>query len=374
MYIKESDVIVPRGWRNIDALMRRAIADRVFPGGVLLVSREDRVVFANAYGFANIFSAKPATLNTVFDLASLTKPLATGLAVMKLLDRGELDLEQSIASVLPAFIDSGKDEIRLYHLLSHTSGMPDYQPYYKEISRLPWRIRKPSLRRLLVKEPLVGLPGQRRVYSDPGFMILEWVVEAAGGAGLDRFVDENIYRPLGIEGLFFTNCPESHRRQCDFAATELCPWRGRLLAGMVHDDNAYSAGGVAGHAGLFGTAGDVHSLLLEILKGYENDPSCFFPSDLIREFLTPGSGCRGCLGFDQPSAEGSSSGRYFSRNSVGHLGFTGTSFWMDLTRSIIVILLTNRVHPRRDNWKIRAFRPAVHDRIMQNLLGRRCSE
>ncbi|MDY0377067.1 MAG: serine hydrolase [Desulfobacterales bacterium] len=373
MCIKQSGVILPRGWQDIDALMRRALADRVFPGGVLWVSREDRVVFKNAYGYANIFSAKPATLDTVFDLASLTKPLATGLAVMKLAAQGRLDLEQSLASVLPAFIDSGKDEIQLHQLLSHTSGLPDYQPYYKEICRLPRRIRKPSLRRLLVNEPLVGLPGRKRVYSDLGFMILEWVVEAAGGTGLDCFVDENIYRPLGIESLFFTNCLEDHRRQCNFAATELCPWRGRLLEGMVHDDNAYSAGGVGGHAGLFGTAGDVHVLLRELLKGYGDDPACFFPPALVREFLTPRTGCHGCLGFDQPSAEGSSSGRYFSEHSVGHLGFTGTSFWMDLRRSIIIILLTNRVHPRRDNWKIKAFRPVVHNRIMQKLLGRKCS-
>ncbi len=341
---------------------------------MLWVSREGRVEFACAYGYANIFTAKPVTLNTAFDLASLTKPLATGLAVMNLMARGRLDLEQNIASVLPAFVDSGKDEIRLYQLLSHTSGLPDYQPYYKEISGLSWRIRKPSLRRLLVEEPLVGLPGRERVYSDLGFMILEWIVEAAAGTGLDCFVYENIYRPLGIESLFFTDSLKGHRRECDFAATELCPWRGRLLEGMVHDDNAYSAGGVGGHAGLFGTAGDVHSLLFELFRGYENDPACFFPPDLVREFLTPRTCFQGCLGFDQPSAEGSSSGRYFSKHSVGHLGFTGTSFWMDLSRSIIIILLTNRVHPRRDNCKIKAFRPVVHDRIMQRLLSGRCQE
>lgn len=371
MCIEEAGVIVSSEWQEIDSQMRRALSDRVFPGAVLWVAKEDRVVFAKAYGYANIFSAKPVSINTVFDLASLTKPLATGLAVMKLMDRGRLNLEQNLASLLPAFTDSGKDEIKLWQLLSHTSGLPAYQPYYIEISRLPRLIRKPSFRRLLVKEPLAGRPGQARVYSDVGFMILEWVVEAVGGGGLDRFVDENIYRPLGIEGLFFTTCAQRHQRQRDFAATELCAWRGRLLEGVVHDDNAYSVGGVGGHAGLFGTAGDVHALLLELLKGYGNDPTCFFPPALIREFLTPTARLHGCLGFDRPSAEGSSSGRYFSKRSVGHLGFTGTSFWMDLTNSIIVILLTNRVHPRRDNWKIKAFRPLIHDMIMQKLLGRR---
>jgi CubicO group peptidase (beta-lactamase class C family) len=153
----------------------------------------------------------------------------------------------------------------------------------------------------------------------------------------------------------------------EFAATEKCPWRGTLLEGVVHDDNAYSVGGIEGHAGLFGTAGDVFDILSELMAVYQGSVSKgVFDVDLTRRFLSLNEQNGRTLGFDTPSSKGSSCGRYFSKRTVGHLGFTGTSFWMDLERAIIVILLTNRIHPSRNNNRIKAFRPKLHDTVMEN--------
>jgi CubicO group peptidase (beta-lactamase class C family) len=153
-----------------------------------------------------------------------------------------------------------------------------------------------------------------------------------------------------------------------FAATEQCPWRKDLLVGRVHDENTYVMGGVQGHAGLFGTAVDVHRLLVELLSAYHGRPlaGCFEP-DLVRLFFQRWAGTDRTLGFDTPSVENSSSGRFFSTNTVGHLGFTGTSFWMDLDQAVIVILLTNRIHPTRNNETIRQFRPKLHDAVMKRI-------
>ncbi|NVM22381.1 MAG: serine hydrolase, partial [Desulfobacterales bacterium] len=156
-----------------------------------------------------------------------------------------------------------------------------------------------------------------------------------------------------------------------YAATEDCPWRGKILDGEVHDDNAYAMGGVAGHAGLFGTAKDVYGILKELLNVYEGKPnSGLFHLDVVETFFQHRSDAGSwALGFDTPTRPDSSSGRHFSDQSIGHLGFTGTSFWMDLLRGIIVVLLTNRIHPSRQNEKIKAFRPLLHDSIMETILA-----
>ncbi len=231
---------------------------------------------------------------------------------------------------------------------------------------------KPSRRRELILSRILDEPqaypiGGKVVYSDLGFMLLRGIVETASGSRLDEFVRKEIYLPLQLKDLFFVDT--EHPLPADrFAATEKCPWRHTRIRGVVHDENAYSVGGVDGHAGLFGTAADVYCLLMEVLGTYSGGPSHhIFEPDLLREFLDYGKGTERALGFDRPAVNGSASGCRFSQNSVGHLGFTGTSFWMDLDRSIIVILLTNRVHPSRANEKIRDFRPILHDAIMKSL-------
>lgn len=354
--------------KPLDNLMKQAISENIFPGAVLLVSENKNVRFFAAYGYANIFSKAMVTTDAVFDLASLTKPLATALAVMLLVQRGNIQLEQKLCSLLPEFKNSDKSDIKLKHLLYHTSGLPDYRPYYKTLSGLPSETRLTALRKLLLNEPLIHPIGKKVLYSDLGFMILRWAIEEVSGCRLDHYVTDEIYNFLALEDLHFLEAGKI-RPDTKFVATEKCPWRHLLLEGEVHDENAYSLGGIEGHAGLFGTAQDVYALLSDLLSIYHGyDSSQLFEKEIVRAFFERLPNTDKALGFDAPSVRESSSGQYFSQNSVGHLGFTGTSFWMDLDREIIVILFTNRVHPTRDNNAIKAFRPQLHDTVMKLLL------
>ena len=368
-------------------LMQRGVTDGVFPGGVLLVARKERVEFLEAFGRARLDPERPMTTDTVLDtgetrnstrvdLASFTKPLATTLATMVLVQDGRLDLDQTLGSAISDFSGTDKAQIAVRQLLSHTSGLPDYQPYYKELIKLPPSERKASLRKLLVAERLIHAPGQTCLYSDVGFMILEWLVEVVAKKPLDHFVEETLYRPLKLKDLFFVPLNEEKgRKEHPYAATEACPWRGKILDGEVHDDNAYAVGGVAGHAGLFGTAQAVYVLLQKLFNTYLGKPNAvIFHQNLVQTFFQrqPGPGSW-ALGFDTPTQPDSSSGKYFSDQSVGHLGFTGTSFWVDLFKGVMVILLTNRIHPNRENERIKAFRPLLHDTVVDSILGQSSS-
>lgn len=353
--------------KQIDKMMKDAVADGVFPGGVLLVSKQGKIIFFEAYGHANLFSETKMTTDTIFDLASLTKPLASTLAVMKLVEYGKSDIEQTLGSVLPLFRNTEKEQIKIRHLLAHNSGFPDYRPYYKELCLIDADMRETALRNMLVKEPLAYPTGKKTLYSDLGFMVLRWIVETLSEKSLDVFTEQEVFKPLGLKNFFFRKIPPGI---CPgkFAATEICPWRKMLLEGIVHDENAYVTGGIEGHAGLFGTAEDIYRLvseLLAIFHGYFS--SCIVQRNILKVFWERQEGADRALGFDMPSLKDSAAGRYFSKNSVGHLGFTGTSFWADTDSSVIVILLTNRVHPSRDNVKIRAFRPKIHDAVMKKI-------
>ena len=323
---------------SLRALMQRAVEDRVFPGGVLLVAKEGNVLFSEAFGLARIDPEQAMTAHTVFDLASLTKPLATSLALMRLIHEGRLSLDQTLGRAIQAFSGTDKASITIRRLLSHTSGFPDYRPYFETLAKHAPSERRDLLRAGLVQERLVGGPGRASLYSDLDFMVLEWLVEVIAQKGLNDFVKEAVYDPLGISDLFFIPIRENQGgRQCQCAATEDCPWRGKVLQGEVHDDNAWVMGGVAGHAGLFGTAEAVFGLLQELLNVHSGKPNKgLFPKDLVYTFFKRDSDAgTWALGFDTPTRPDSSSGRYFSDQSVGHLGFTGTSFWMDLVKEVV---------------------------------------
>ncbi len=355
----------------VDELMRRAVTDAVFPGAVLLVSKSQRIVLHEAYGLANLETQQATRIDTFYDLASLTKPLATTLAVLKLVAAGKLKLEDCLGDVLPSFIDTEKRVIEIQHLLCHTAGLPDWRPYYQSLSNMPLSDRSAALQKCLMREPLVAEPSSECRYSDIGFMILHWLVESLSGKHMDIFVHDQLYRPLGISDLFYLPSKQSRPPRL-FAATERCEWRERLLIGAVHDENAYAMGGVAGQSGLFGTAAAVHQLLCALLDIYHEDViEPLLPSALVRQAFAGCSVGQRAFGFDRPEPDGSSSGDRFSQSSIGHLGFTGTSFWVDLKQGIIVILLSNRVHPSRSNEAIKTFRPRLHNAIMSGLLDAR---
>jgi CubicO group peptidase (beta-lactamase class C family) len=360
------------GEKRIFDLLRGAVADGVFPGAVLLVSRAGHRLFLQAAGNAALIPApRPMSAHTIFDLASLTKPLATTLAVLIVVSRGELGLDTPLAELLaPRSIPRDKAPVTVRQLLSHSAGFPAWKPYYLELQKLPQGEGKRRLHELLLEEPLEHAPGAASLYSDLGFLVIQWIMEERTGMDLHQFTQENLYKPLGCPTLSYRPLQQTTAQDPrDFAATEQCPWRGRVLSGEVHDENAYVMGGVAGQAGLFGTAADVDRLLAALLRTRTGIGAGLpWARERLEEFLRrayPEPTRTWALGFDTPAAAGSSAGCRFSPETVGHLGFTGTSFWLDLRRQVAVILLTNRVHPTRANEKIKAFRPVLHDAVME---------
>jgi CubicO group peptidase (beta-lactamase class C family) len=358
--------------KRILDLLLNAVSDGVFPGSVLLVSHGKKTVFFEAVGNSGLVPVpRPMTRQTRFDLASLTKPLATTLGILFLVSQGMVRLDDALAKLLPsATVPEDKKEITLRQLLSHCSGLPAWKPYYLSLRTLPQMARKAQIRRQIIEEPLAYPPAINTVYSDLGFIVVEWLLEKVSGQDLYHFTRENLFDHLGCSApAFIPLDQETVFDHNQFADTEYCPWRGRILCGEVHDENAYALGGVAGHAGLFGTAQEVKCVLDCILDtiSAENTSVPWSRENLI-EFLQPARlhpSSTWALGFDTPASSDSSAGRYFSTNSVGHLGFTGTSFWLDLEKEMAVILLSNRVHPSRDNEKIKEFRPLLHDAVME---------
>jgi CubicO group peptidase (beta-lactamase class C family) len=361
-----------------------AVNQGVFPGAVVLAAREDEIVYEHAFGLRSLVPSKrPMQASTIFDLASLTKPLATTTAIMLLISEQKIGLEDRVTRFFPAFEVSGKHAVTIRHLLNHSSGLPDWKPYYEAVRKCEQQgkinfIASQAGKRYVLEQVHCEAPlspaGQRCLYSDLGFMVLGEIVELVGGMALDHFCRERIFKPLGVERTSFIDLTQSNNHPFDpveemIAPTENCPWREKVLCGEVHDDNAYAIGGVAGHAGLFSSARDIHQLLMR-LSGCLRGKDTFLPQALIQEFLSKDETVQNstrALGWDTPSANESASGQWFSPRSVGHLGFTGTSVWWDLEKHCHIILLSNRVHPTRKNENIRKFRPYIHDLIMQAL-------
>lgn len=352
-------------------IFKEVIRSRTFPGAAMAVawgSPEKRKRIIQSYGHTTYSQENPVTEETIYDLASLTKPLATTLAILVLLQEGRIQLSDRVSDIFPQ-TGAAMQRISLKDLLCHCAGFPAHRPYYLELCRLPEEERKEALLRLLVAEPQAYEPGSTSIYSDLGFMLLGLIVEEKSGQGLAEFFREKVAEPLGIaEKIFYGRAGLKDTKKC--APTEDCPFRKRVLCGEVSDENAHALGGVAGHAGLFGTIAGVLEMgvhLLDQWLGREEHPN-YLASDL-RLFLKrqgiPGS--TWALGFDTPSATGSSGGRYLAPTSVGHLGFTGTSFWIDPTRDLVMVLLSNRVHPSRENSRIKQFRPLFHETVMESL-------
>ena len=355
---------------KIRNLLIRGLKEEVYPGAVLLVARgEDVVLFHNVGNRVLIPKPLPMEKETIFDLASLTKPLATTLAIMKLVDQGLVGLDITISSLIEPFPWKDKANLTPRLLLNHSAGLPDWKPFYLELIQYPTEDRKPVVRRLIMEEALYNQPKKVSLYSDLGFMLLEWIIEVITGQDLSSFLNSQLYQPLGLKDLYLDQINADPPKGKDiFAATEYCPWRMEIIQGHVHDENAHALGGYSGHAGLFGTALDVFTLTNRLIKIYHGYSLGQLKTETVRTFLSrqeivPGS--TWALGWDTPAEKESSSGNYFSSNSVGHTGFTGTSVWIDLEKDVTVIFLTNRIHPNRSNKKIRDLRPRLHDIIMR---------
>lgn len=357
---------------RVEALLNKGVVEGVYPGAVLLVAFEGEILLFQQVG-SRALVPKVLTMerDTIFDLASLTKPLAISLAVMKLIDSGRIELDQPLEDLLTKALPRDRKSITPRLLLSHSAGFVDWKPFYLDLDNIRPEERKDNLREQLLNIPLLYPLGKGTLYSDLGFMMLEWVVEEIAGMKLPQFLRKHFYDPLGLNKTFFYEHAVPLRFGEDqFAATEDCPWRKEILKGIVHDENAYALGGYSGHAGLFGNAREVYTLISLLREHYRGEREDYLRPETVRAFCRRADVVKGstwALGWDTPSPENSSSGRHFSQRSVGHLGFTGTSVWIDLERDVIVIFLTNRVHPTRKNEKIRAFRPALHDMVMKEL-------
>jgi CubicO group peptidase (beta-lactamase class C family) len=300
--------------------------------------------------------------DTIYDLASLTKVVAATSMAMRLVDEGRLDVEWPVSRLVPEFDGGDKTGVTIRHLLAHAGGLEAWMPLYRELRGAEAFVHA------VARLELAYAPGTRSLYSDLGFILLGAALERAAGETLDAFVAREILAPLGMSTTCYRPPVEWRPR---IAPTEEDSWRLRLVHGEVHDENAYAMGGVSAHAGLFGTAPDLARFALMVLAGGAAGERRIFAADTLARFTAPSGfpSSSYALGWDMPSGETSSAGRLFSRRSVGHLGYAGTSLWIDPDRQLFVILLTNRVHPRRGNDAIKRVRPALADAVVGALTG-----
>ena len=334
----------------IDAVVAEAIAEKKMPGAVVLVGRNDKVLFRRAYGNRALVPAREAmSLDTVFDLASLTKVVATTTAVMALVEDGKIRLTDSVASFIPEFAKYGKDRVTVRHLMTHMSGLrPDVDLGDQ------WMGHDAAIH-LACEEVLTQAPGVKFVYSDINYFLLAEIVAKVSKQPFEQFVQDRIFTKLGMTNTMFLP-PASMRSR--IAPTEPCALPGggctgsdaTMLRGVVHDPTARRMGGVAGHAGLFSTADDLAKFCRMLLNGGALPGGARVLSPLTVARMTspstPGSeaNVRG-LGWDMDSSFSANRGELLPLGSFGHTGFTGTSLWMDPATKTFVIFLSNRVHP-----------------------------
>ena len=357
---------------SVSSLMERAIASRTFPAATIEVGRRDGVLWNAAFRRLTYApDAVATTPDTLFDLASLTKVIATSTLVMRAVDAGTLSLEDRIAGRLPGWRGSDRDRVTIADLLEHASGLTAYLPFFRD-----HHVRA-EFERAICTLPLEYAPRSQSIYSDLGFMLLAFILEDVNRAPLATQFDGLFRLKAEATGDARENAEDylafrvkgdaSRIDKARFAPTELDLWRGRLLQGEVHDENAWTLGGAAGHAGLFGTAASVGAFARLVLRGFSGDRTLADPATLARfarRSTVPGSSR--ALAWDTMLPT-SSCGTRLSPSAIGHTGFTGTSLWIDPPQDLYIVLLTNRVHPTRENHRIQEVRRNVHDAIVDSL-------
>jgi CubicO group peptidase (beta-lactamase class C family) len=352
-------------------VLEAAIAQHAFPGCAFGVLADGGVVLSGALGRFTYEDGAPAVAaETVFDVASVTKVVATTAMAMLLYQGGQLDIDTPLGEILPGFVvgrpagDRAR-HVKLRHLLAHNSGLPGYVQFFKS-AHSPDRLFRECL-----ELPLEAEPGTRAEYSDPGFILLGKALEVIAGDSLAKWTHREIFAPLGMTATRF--CPSEQSRQ-SIPPTEVdSTWRCRVIQGEVQDENAAVLHGIAGHAGLFSNVPDLLRFAGAIVGSGEDSAAeagsgSLFNRATVDTFARrqPPSGSSCALGWDTPS-EKSSAGKHFSKHSIGHLGYSGCSLWIDRKDHIVVVLLTNRTWPDRSNQLIKETRPAFHDAIREAL-------
>jgi CubicO group peptidase (beta-lactamase class C family) len=337
------------------------LSARAFPAATIEVGRAGGVLWAEAFGRLTYDESAPACrLETMFDLASLTKVIATASIAMRRAADGTLPLETRVADRLASWRGTDRANVTVRHLLDHSSGLPAHARLFEQAEG------HLAFERAIAALPLATAPGAAAVYSDLGFMLLGFLLELAGGAPLDvQWRELELPLPVPLQ-----YCPPAALAR-DIAPTERDPRRGRLLQGEVHDENAAALGGVAGHAGLFGSVGAVGAFARLVMSTFRQPTQLGAPAQ-VREFAgrsrVPGSSR--ALAWDTMKPT-SSCGSRLSPTAIGHTGFTGTSLWIDEAKDLYVAFLTNRVHPTRENEALIALRPKLHDAVVEDLQDRR---
>ncbi len=362
-YLPFEDRLFPRSSKAIREGFASGVAT-AFAYGVSIEGEKPQA-YAGAFGQTALPpEGRAVHPRTVFDAASVSKAMGTATLAALMVDRGWLSWETPVGALLPDYKYPG---IRLRHLLAHTAGFPAWEPLWqrmrdqfegRELWSVPIDERQAAMRTLVLNIRPEVPPDTRVLYSDISFLTLGFLLEELTGMSLDIAVSRLLWRRMGLVESTYRRVNDSveRARALDIAATEKCPWRGGFLQGQVHDDNCWTMGGYAGHAGAFTTVPDLLLFGRRMLGG-------FLSPKVLRAVWSRAHqpvGCTRTLGWDTPSGDQSTLGPDFSPSSVGHLGFTGTSLWIDPANGLTVALLTNRVHPTRDNPKITDFRRGFH--------------
>jgi len=354
-----NEVIVTRGanFNNIDEIMNAAIARGDIPGGVVLIGHNGKVVYRKAFGWRSLEPDKEAaTVDTIYDLASLTKCIATTTSVMKLVQEGKIRINDPVSNYLPEFSQNGKRDITVRELLTHYSGLPEDLDL-----KTTWKGRDAAYRMAMDEKPIFT-PGSRFLYSDINFETLGFLVEKVSGMSLDAYSTKYVFEPLGMKDTRFVPPAAWIPR---IAPTQFDE-KNRMLRGTVHDPTARRMGGVAGHAGLFSTADDLSIFAEDMLSGFHVLTPLSVEKMSTPEQPPTGASLRG-LGWDLDSPYSTNRGEFLPIGSFGHTGFTGTSIWIDSVTDTYVIILTNAVHPDGHKSAIVSLRTRLASAAVQGL-------
>jgi CubicO group peptidase (beta-lactamase class C family) len=357
---------------QVDEAAFAGIREGLYPGAVVVIGRRDSILYSRGYGHFtwNPASRVPHPDSTLWDIASITKVVATASSAMRLVDQGKLDLDAPVGRYLPRFSGGLKKQVTVRMLLDHTSGLKPYEPIYRRAGRSRSRMIS-----LLYAQPLVRPPGDSAAYSDLNAMLLGLVIESVSRTRIDRFADLEVFNPLGMEQTRYQVPARLKRRTAPSGI-----WRGEPVPGDVNDQNAAAFGGVAGHAGVFSTGIDLARFAQAWLRDGMGPDGPWVSPATIRQFLTrgPRSGTR-LLGWDSPELNGeepSIFGTLISQSAYGHTGFTGTELWIDPTHDLFLVFLTNRTFdPKaRDSLKgLKALRTEMSDAAIR-LVPHSCAQ
>lgn len=348
-------------FENVEKVIETAINDGAFPGAVVLVWQDGKILFEKGFGYYTYDSKSTKVSNkTIYDLASVTKVVATTTAAMICYDRKLFSLEDKVIKYLPEFGVNGKENITIKNLLLHNSGLPAWKKFYDR------NLSYDDVIKEIYSSELEYKTGEQTVYSDLGIITLGKIIEKVTYKSLDKFCSDEIFIPLKMNSTFY-NPNDSIKKLCAPTETDNY-WRMKILQGEVHDETSAMLNGVAGHAGLFSTAEDISKLMAVLMNNGKLDQKEFIKQSTIELFTKRYSReSTRAFGWDTKSDSGSSAGKYFSKKSFGHTGYTGTSIWADPERKLFVIFLTNRVHPTRENTKILKVRPQLHNAVIKCL-------